>query len=685
MRRLGLILTMITTGAAFAAFGGETAADEHAALEAWTHRAFSDQTAKEELGLAGRLPVSFRFGGKSSVDLLRAWKRIETKESLPDGRELRVITYRDPISGMEARIEVTLFKDFPAVDWVVRFTNNGKEDTAVLEEVLPLDLDIGVPAGDVLLHRAHGSTAQATDFLPIDEPLASNASVAMKPNFGGRSSNGGVLPYFNMEWPGGGLAWAIGWSGQWSQLIRRDAAGEIRIEAGQETFKAKLHPGESIRTPRILLVSWKGNDRMRGHNLLRQVQLAHYVPRRNGEIVMPTVSQNTWFVLDEGNGTTEENQTALMQAMPGLGVETEWLDAGWFVGGWPHGVGSWAPRPDHFPHGLKPVGDAAHKLGLKFLVWFEPERVDAQSLIAKEHPEFLFGRGKVWEKSDGIFNLGDPDARRWLTDHLSQCISEGGIDIYRTDFNIDPMPFWQKADEPGRQGVAENHYIEGLYTMWDELLRRHPALIFDDCASGGRRIDLEMMSRSAPYSRSDSVGNRKATPTWEQVQTSGLSLFVPLHSTLATCGMKGWSGQECGLYELRSTMTAGLGVCQDTQAKDFPTDVLKKVIAQVKELRPFYTGDFYPLTKIALDENAWAAWQLDRPDLGKGFAVFFRRPQCTVSSLDVGLKGLDPAADYEVRNEDTGKTERLTGAQLSHWQVTIGHAPESLLVTYTRQ
>lgn len=140
-----------------------------------------------------------------------------------------------------------------------------------------------------------------------------------------------------------------------------------------------------------------------------------------------------------------------------------------------------------------------------------------------------------------------------------------------------------------------------------------------------------------------------------------------------------------GLYELRSTATAGLGVCQDTRAKDFPADVPKKVIAEVKALRQIHTGDFYPLTPITVKEDAWCAWQFDRPDLGKGFAVFFRRPQCPQSGMKAALKGLEPAAVYEVRNEDTGKTEHLTGAALSNWQVSIENAPGSLRVTYTKR
>ncbi len=621
---------------------------------------------------------SFVYGGEKSEDLLAGWERDEHS-----------LTFREPGDGLEVRCERRTFHDPSATDWVLWFTNRGPSESRILEAVLPLDMALDVPAGDVMLHRAYGSTATVTDFIPVDEALEPGGTVESAPN-GGRSSDG-VLPFFNMAWagdPAGGLAWAIGWSGQWSQRVRRDEGGAVRIEAGQQTFRTKLLPGETVRTPRILLVPWRGLDRMRGHNLLRRVILAHYAPRLDGEVVMPPVSQNMWFLCGEGNETTEENQLERMRAMPDLGVEVEWLDAGWFEGGWPNGVGSWVPKTDHFPRGLKPLGDEAHKLGLKFLVWFEPERVHAESRIGKEHPEFVLG----WEKEksgNGLFNLGDPAAREWLTDHLSGCIADGGIDIYRTDFNIAPLPFWEGADEPDRRGITENRYVTGLYAMWDELRRRHPRLVFDNCASGGRRIDLEMMTRSYAISRSDSVCSGGYTAAWDQAQTAGLCLYVPLNATLATCGIpslcnKKPSNVALDPYGLRSTATSGLGICQDTFAAGTPTDVFKKIIEEVKSLRPYYTGDFYPLTPINTNPDAWCAWQFDRPDLESGFAMCFRRPESEEACLTLALRGVDPNAKYEVSLSEMGESRSVSGEELAGLTVEIPEAPGSMLVRYRK-
>ena len=270
-----------------------------------------------------------------------------------------------------------------------------------------------------------------------------------------------------------------------------------------------------------------------------------------------------------------------------------------------------------------------------------------------------------------------------MTKQLSQCIGDWGIDIYRTDFNVErPLAFWQAADKPDRHGITENHYVDGLYSMWDELLRQHPNLVFDDCASGGRRIDLEMISRSFILSRSDSIGRTDATPTWDQAQTAGLSRFVPLNATLSTCGVPTYP--PISLYALRSAAGNGFGFGQDNFAKGFPTDLFKQVIAEVKMLRPLYLGDFYPLTTINVNDDVWCAWQFDRPELGRGFAMFFRRPQSPNPDIEVSLHGLDPEAEYEVTFVDRAETRTLTGTSLAKLRVEIATAPGSALVTYRK-
>lgn len=621
------------------------------------------------------LPFSFIYGGKPSAQFLAGWERREERVAAPAGCERHLVTLTSPASGLKITGELTLFADSPAAEWVLRFTNTGTSDTALLEQIRPLDLKL-TPAGmgEVVLHHSHGSQCNANDYVPLADPVAPKGAIKVAP-VGGRSSNG-ALPFFNLAWTGGGLVGAIGWTGQWEMELKRDEARQLTLQAGQQTTHLRLHPGESIRTPRILLVSWQGEDRMRGHNLLRRLLLAHYVPRLNGEVVTPPMAQNTWFMFNTGNDVNEANQLDLIPKMHKLGVESFWLDAGWFEGGWPAGAGNWTPKKAAFPNGLRPLGDAAKKHGMGFILWFEPERVTAQSQIAREHPQWCLKAGE----GDRLLNLGSVETRQWLADFLIKRIKEWGVTVYRNDFNFDPLPFWQAADakeSPAgeRQGISESRYVEGLYWVWDELRRQVPGLALDNCASGGRRIDLELISRSYALSRSDTPCCGRPQPAWDQAQTAGLNLYYPLHTTLIW-GLDPYAG--------RSATTMGTSLSMDTRDPHFDAAQGKKGIAEAKMLRPDWLGDYYPLTKITTDEEQWMVWQLNRPDLGRGFIMAFRRSKSPYESFEVQPRDLDPEARYQVTLADTGEKRELTGAQLQALRITIDKPEQSRLVLYQK-
>ena len=128
-----------------------------------------------------------------------------------------------------------------------------------------------------------------------------------------------------------------------------------------------------------------------------------------------------------------------------------------------------------------------------------------------------------------MFDLGNKEAREWLCRYIGDLIERNGIDYYRQDFNMEPDKYWAAHDEAGRTGMKEIRHVEGLYAFWDYLLERFPGLLIDNCASGGRRLDLETTSRSAPLWRSDYY--HYDDPDGYQGHTYGLNFFLPIHGT----------------------------------------------------------------------------------------------------------------------------------------------------------
>jgi len=264
-----------------------------------------------------------------------------------------------------------------------------------------------------------------------------------------------------------------------------------------------------------------------------------------------------------------------------------------------------------------------------------------------------------------------------LTDYISKTIEQNGIDVYRQDFNIDPLDYWRNNDVPDRQGITEIRYIEGFYEFWDELLRRHRNLLIDNCASGGRRIDLETISRSVPLWRADYSG----VPAGEQALGVGLGLYVPLNS--AGLIDPSHSDAQPDLYWSRSTMSAGLVLLWDLRRSDFDDALARRVVEEEKRIAKFYYGDLYPLTPVTSSEDHWLAYQCDRPDLGEGMVMAFRRQKNTEDSLSINLKGLKPDRVYELEDLDTGKKRAISGKNLTEGlRVHVSAAPGSSLLIY---
>jgi alpha-galactosidase len=616
---------------------------------------------------ANPFPFSFTYQGSNSAGFLQSWMKQESVDGT-------TTTWRDPASGLEVRLAASQFTDFPAVEWTLYFKNTSSSNTPLLEQIKAIDAILPVAtAGPATLHWAKGAVASFDDFMPMTTELKPGVSTRLQPG-GGRSSSG-VLPFFNIQGATGGVISAIGWSGEWKAEFECDRQNRVWMKAGLELTHLVLHPGEEIRTPRMLVLFYEGN-RWRGQNLLRQFLLAHHRVKRAGKPLMAPITCGNW-----GGTRAEVHLDNIRQIIRNeLPIEYYWIDAEWFgQGGWPVSVGDWQVKKELYPEGFQPISKALRDSGRELLLWFEPERVFKGTPWHQAHPDWLLNTGG----DSLLLNLGNPAARKFLTDFISDRVREFGLGCYRQDFNIDPLRFWRAADAPDRQGITEIRYIEGLYAFWDELLERNPGLIIDNCASGGRRIDLETIGRATPFWRTD--GPRDAIA--HQCHTYGLLAWVPLSATS--------QDRARDDYEFRSSMCSSLclnwwvsgDVAADRIRPDFPFDWAKATLKQYLEYRQYYYGDYYPLTGYSQAKDAWMAYQMDRPDLGKGMVVALRRPESPYESASFPLLGLDTSARYEVTLLDSGKRETCAGRALVEdgLRVMMAGRPGSCVLVYRKE
>ena len=156
-------------------------------------------------------------------------------------------------------------------------------------------------------------------------------------------------------------------------------------------------------------------------------------------------------------------------------------------------------------------------------------------------------------------------------------------------------------------------HLAGLYRMQNELHRRYPFLVREGCCGGGRRIDLETLSRFLWHQKSDSWFHTVS----DQTDLCGANLYLP-------GGVINVPTEATDNFGLWSSFAGQLCLAWHPLDKDFPMERAKRQVQLYKRVRPLLSGDFYPLTDCTL-EKPWLAYQFHRTDLNRGFALIFKR------------------------------------------------------------
>lgn len=287
---------------------------------------------------------------------------------------------------------------------------------------------------------------------------------------------------------------ALNWSGNWKLLAERTRPDRTIIHLGlnDHDFAWDLEPGETFTAPAVVFGhSSQGFGAMSRawHDYVREA----VAPR---PAYVPPVLYNSWmatsFAVDEAS------QVALAERAAAIGAELFVIDDGWFAGRNSDraGLGDWRPDPVKFPHGLRPLAERVHQLGMKFGIWLEPEMTNPDSDLYRAHPDWVLHyprRAATLSRHQLILNLARRDVQDHLIGAIDTLLTNNPVDFIKWDMNRNVSePGWPSHDRDQRELWVR--YVEGVYRVWGELRRRHPAIIWENCSGGGGRVDLGMMA-----------------------------------------------------------------------------------------------------------------------------------------------------------------------------------------------
>ncbi|MEV4534257.1 alpha-galactosidase [Asanoa sp. NPDC049518] len=284
-----------------------------------------------------------------------------------------------------------------------------------------------------------------------------------------------------------GLVWAthLAWSGNQVLAAERTPAGTRHLSAGEVLLPSEvvLQAGEAYRSP-WQYGSW-------GVGLDDLAARFHRHLRRNPRSPRPVVL-NTWEAVYFDHDL--DTLTALAERGAEAGAERFVLDDGWFLGRRDDttSLGDWTVDPAVWPAGLQPLVARVRELGMDFGLWFEPEMVNLDSDLAREHPEWIFDAGHgagLPSRHQHVLDLGHPGAYAHVFERTSELVGALGIDYIKWDHNRYLLDAGHTPD--GRPGVRTQ--VEQAYRLMAELKAAHPGLEIESCASGGGRIDLGVL------------------------------------------------------------------------------------------------------------------------------------------------------------------------------------------------
>ena len=662
------------------------------------------------LGLAARaadVPYAFTYAGKPAT-WLDAAPRVQTLQNT-DRLTKTVREWKSPDGKLMLRSTETAYKRFPVREYLPELVCALDAPTEIVDGFQ--SVHVKRRASGAVLRALRGTICSEKDFEPVTIVFDASVPGAAK-EFSlvateGRSS-AQWMPWIGLDFPeGDGLEIAVGWSGAWRGDCRL-ADRAFTFTAGMVKTHFRLLPGETIRQPSVIVFTRAADVTPRAmQTLIHRFMIEEKCPRNaQGRLIRPILP------ITSGGG----NKTpAMMRKIIDWSVSNKmpfdcfWVDAGWngpahmpdLISNcgnmWYLFVGDWRFNPTVHPDGnLAKVADAAHAAGMRMLLWVEPERCvsDPPPPVFREHRDWLLPAKdeNIRDKRQLNVNLGNPAARAWVTETISALVRANKLDVYRQDFNLNTLPLWQGNDVPDRQGITEAKYIAGLYQFWDALRERFPHLIVENCASGGRRLDFEAVSRSHSYCRTDyAIGHRNSPLQVLDVQNITLNTlaYQPFQGSETTPAAffddYGFFSSVCaGSVFTPSDWNAGI-VKNDFTPEQ--TAWFKKVFTTADRMRSFFEGDFYPLSDLrAADsqgERAWCAYQMHRRDLAAGFVLAFRRLDAAQRRFACKLGDIDDTATYEVETYGGGM-EKMDGAKLKHLAIDLP-APRSFRLMFYRR
>lgn len=582
--------------------------------------------------------------------------------------ETLVIFLEDAASSLKLELYYVVFADRDVIARSARITNGGKEAVR-LEKMMSACLELPNGSWEAIHFHGRHAMERRLERLPL---MHGTMEVGSRRGTSSHQHNPGVIlcsPDATEE-HGGCYGLSLIYSGSFSMEIEMDQMDSVRAVCGinPEFFEYRLEPGEAFDTPQLMMTySGSGLGRMSAnfHSIIR-----HNLCRGKYKFARRPVLINNWEATYFD--FNEEKILSIARQASELGIEMLVLDDGWFGSRDSDnaGLGDWYVNTDKLKGGLTDLVTGINGLGMKFGIWIEPEMVNEDSRLYREHPDWALtipGRKPCRSRNQLVLDMSRSEVRDYVFDSIAAVLKSANVEYVKWDMNRSICDVYSAALPKERQGEVYHRYVLGIYDLMERFTSSFPNILFEGCSGGGGRFDPAILYYSPQIWCSDDTDGierleiQYGTSFFYPISAVGSHVSaIPNHQTgrrtpLATRGvvaMAGSFGYEMDLNLLTE-------------------DEKEAVKAQVEDYKKYYdlihNGDYYRLASPQGD-SGFTAWQFVSGDKTRTLLnLVITHVRANAPDLWFKLRGLDPEKRY--RLEENGRI--YSGSALMNAGISI--------------
>lgn len=555
-----------------------------------------------------------------------------------------IVRLEDNLHKIEVDLAYTIYENHGVLVRSSKIKNHGNKKLE-LRNIYSSSIDF--PASQYKILHLHGSWSREFSEETMSVPMG---RFVIDSNRG--SSSAAHSPFIALcedqcnEVSGNVYSSSLIYSGNHSISVEKGEFNNIRLLTGINPFNFNwsLSPGESFQSPEAVHAFSKNG--LRGmshiwHSFIRE----KIAPINFKNKPRPTYI-NTWE--SSYFKVNQEEVLNLADKAVSIGLEMVVLDDGWFEGrnDDSSSLGDWYADSNRFPDGIQDLAIKIKNKGLKFGIWVEPEMINTRSELYKKNPDWVLmapGRISSLGRNQLILDYCNEDVVNYIFDKIDKLLSGGNIDYIKWDMNRNMSEVGSPKVAKQKQLEVPHRYILGLYSILSRLTKKYPNVLFENCASGGNRLDLGMlsyMSQSWPSDMSDPIGRLKII--------NGCSYLFPLDVLSAYIGPSP-NHQNGRITSVSSRFNAGAfcaaqGVSLNYSDIDKNKGELTDLVNFAKEhSSDMIGGNFYRLKK---SDNVFC-WQYITKDYEKVFLLYFHILSGPNKPFEhIKLVGLEKNSDY---------------------------------------